>query len=74
MTANLDDDAVARFREQGYCVVPGFNSSEELAAVRKSAHAIVGAFEPDDSISRFSTRDRALVADASLLASADTVR
>jgi phytanoyl-CoA hydroxylase len=74
MTANLDDEAVARFHEQGYCVIPGFNSPEELAAVRNSAHAIVSAFEPDDSISRFSTRDRALVADAALLASADTVR
>jgi phytanoyl-CoA hydroxylase len=65
---------LARWHEDGYLVLPGFNPAAELQAVRARAHAIVQAFEPDASISRFSTRDRALVADAALLDSADCVR
>jgi phytanoyl-CoA hydroxylase len=65
---------LARWHEDGYLVFPGFNAAADLEAVRARAHAIVQAFEPDESISRFSTRDRALVADAALLNSADCVR
>ncbi len=72
MLSNPDD--LARWHEDGYFVLPGFNAAAQLEAVRARAHAIVSGFEPDDSISRFSTRDRALVADTALLASADKVR
>jgi phytanoyl-CoA hydroxylase len=61
------------WQSDGYAVLPGFKATEELAAVRERARAIVDAFEPDASTSRFSTRDRSQVADAALQASADQV-
>jgi phytanoyl-CoA hydroxylase len=59
--------------DQGYLVLPGFKAEPELAAVRARAHAIVAAFDPAAGASRFSTRDRSLVADERLIASADQV-
>ena len=61
------------FADDGYLVLPGFKSAAELAAVVARAHAIVDAFDPSRGASRFSTRDRSLVADAKLIASADQV-
>ena len=63
-----------QWQREGYVVLPGFKPAAELQAARERAHAIVEAFEPDALASRFSTRDRALVDDAALLASADQVR
>ena len=63
-----------KWQREGYVVLPGFKPAAELQAARERAHAIVEAFEPDAQASRFSTRDRALVDDAALLASADQVR
>ena len=63
-----------KWQREGYVVLPGFKPAAELQAARERAHAIVEAFEPDALASRFSTRDRALVDDAALLASADQVR
>ena len=58
---------------QGYLVLPGFKPAAELAGVIARAHALVDAFDPSQGASRFSTRDRGLVADAKLIASADQV-
>ena len=63
-----------QWQREGYVVLPGFKPAAELQAARERAQAIVEAFEPDALASRFSTRDRALVDDAALLASADQVR
>jgi phytanoyl-CoA hydroxylase len=57
----------------GYLALPGFKTEPELAAVRERAQAIVEAFDPATGASRFSTRDRGLIADERLLASAEAV-
>ena len=69
-------DAAQRqaFADDGYLVLPGFKPATELVAVMARAHAIVEAFDPSQGASRFSTRDRSLVADEKLIASADQVR
>lgn len=62
------------WQREGCLVLPGFKTAAELAAACERAHALVAAFEPSAESSRFSTRDRSLVADATLIASADQVR
>jgi phytanoyl-CoA hydroxylase len=61
----------AAWLRDGYVVLPGFKSPAELNAARERALAIVQAFEPGPGASRFSTRQRSLVAGAALLASGD---
>jgi phytanoyl-CoA hydroxylase len=61
------------YAEHGYSVLPGFKTAAEVQAVVDRAHALVEAFDPAQGASRFSTRDRSLVADARLIASADQV-
>ncbi len=61
------------WHRDGYLVLPGFKPPQALAAAIARAHAIVAAFDPAAGASRFSTRDRGLVADAALLASAQAV-
>jgi len=70
----LDAQQIAAWHDTGFLVLPGFKPPAELAAASARAHALVEAFEPSAGASRFSTRDRSLVADAALLASATTVR
>jgi phytanoyl-CoA hydroxylase len=62
-----------QWRTQGFLVLPGFKGVAELAAACARAQAIVDAFEPAATTSRFSTQNRGVVADAALLASADQV-
>ncbi len=69
----LTTTQVAQWHEDGYLVLPGFKSKAELQGAIHRAHALVEAFEPSAQASRFSTRDRSLVAGAALLASADQV-
>ena len=61
------------WQRDGCLVLPDFCSAAEVAAVKARAAALVDAFEPNAGASRFSTRDRSLLADAALLASADQV-
>lgn len=61
------------WQEAGYLVLPGFKRADEVAAACRRAQQIVEDFEPSAHSSRFSTRDRSLVADAALIASADAV-
>ena len=65
---------VHHYHDQGYLVLPGFKSAPEVAAAVARAHELVQAFEPGALASRFSTRDRSLLADAALLASAHAVQ
>lgn len=62
------------WHEDGYLVLPGFKRADELAAACRRAQEIVADFDSGGGASRFSTRDRSLVADAALIASADAVR
>jgi phytanoyl-CoA hydroxylase len=57
----------------GYLALPGFKTEPDLAAVRERAQALVEAFDPATGASRFSTRDRGLIADERLIASAEGV-
>ena len=73
----LTPDQREHWAAQGYLVLPGFKPPGAIAQATARAHALVDAFDPSDPTqrtSRFSTRDRSLVADSALLASADTVR
>ena len=73
----LTPDQREHWATQGYLVLPGFKPGAAIAEAVARAHALVDAFDPGShggGTSRFSTRDRSLVADAALLASADTVR
>ena len=74
----LDTEQTACWRENGFLVLPGFKSPAACAAAVARAHALVDAFKPSahagSSASRFSTRDRSLVANAALLDSAASVR
>jgi phytanoyl-CoA hydroxylase len=69
----LDQTQLADWHRDGFLVLPGFKPAQEVARVVARARAIVDAFEPAAGASRFSTRDRALLADAALLASAEQV-
>ncbi len=70
----LTEAQVHHYQDQGYLVLPGFKSAPEVAAAVARAHELVDSFEPGPQASRFSTRDRSLVADAALLASAHAVQ
>ena len=69
----LDAEQHKAWARDGYLVLPGFKSEAELAAAKARAQAIVEAFDPSQGASRFSTRDRSLVADQKLIDSADQV-
>ncbi len=71
--ASLSAEQIAVFRSDGYLVLPGFKGADELLAAVQRAHAIVEDFDPGQGASRFSTRDRSLVADARLIDSAEQV-
>jgi phytanoyl-CoA hydroxylase len=65
----------ARYRDQGYLVLPGFKSPAEVAALRTRAEAIVEAFDARAHRSVFSTRDQARnSATTEFLASAEGVQ
>ncbi len=64
----------AQWQRDGYAVLPGFKTGAECAQACAQAQALVDAFDPAAGASRFSTRDRRLVADAALIASAHQVQ
>ena len=71
----LTPTQLAQWHEAGYLALPNFKPAAELQAAVARAHALVQDFDPStQAASRFSTRDRSLVADAALLASAHTVQ
>jgi phytanoyl-CoA hydroxylase len=73
----LTQDQRSAWRRDGFLVLPGFKSAAELAAVTARADELADAFAPGapagGPASRFSTRDRSLIGDAALLASAEAV-
>ena len=69
----LSPTQIQHWHQHGFVVLPGFKPEAELAAARARAQTIVEAFEPSARSSRYSTRDRSLVADAALLDSAHAV-
>ncbi len=69
----LSTDQRTAYAEQGFLVLPGFKRPHETAALARRAHELVEAFDPAQGASRFSTRDRSLLADERLLASAEAM-
>ncbi len=72
----LTPEQQRQWQTEGYLVLPDFKSSADCAAAVARAQALVEAFEPaaqTAGASRFSTRDRSVVADAALIASAHAV-
>lgn len=68
----LSPQQLDQWHGQGYIALPGFKTTAECAALRQRAQAIVEAFDPAGA-SRFSTRDRGLIADQRLIASAEGI-
>ena len=63
-----------RWHHEGFLVLPGFKATEELAVLRARAWALVDHLELGGASGAvFSTRERARLADAALLASATAV-
>ncbi|MBC7940520.1 MAG: phytanoyl-CoA dioxygenase family protein [Chitinophagaceae bacterium] len=73
----LSADQTKAYQDDGYLVLPDFKTAQEVAAACRRAREIVDRFDPAAEgalASVFSTRNRRLVADAALIASADQVR
>jgi phytanoyl-CoA hydroxylase len=68
----LSPDQQRRYREDGYLLLPGFKPAAAIAALRRRAHEIVEAFQPEHGSGVFTTREQG--ADAWFLGSAERVR
>ena len=65
-------DQRAAYERDGFLVLPGFKPAAELAALRQRAHALVDAFEPGPQAAVFSSVQPGRLADAALIASAES--
>jgi phytanoyl-CoA hydroxylase len=70
----LSPEALGRYTSDGFLVVPDFKSPEEVGALRARAEAIVDAFDPEESISIFSTRNDSTRSDAYFMESGEAIR
>lgn len=69
----LNPNQRARYRDQGFLVLPGFRSAAAVAALRERALQIARGFVAGGPPSVFTTRDQARTADAAFLASAEAI-
>lgn len=69
----LNPNQRARYRDQGFLVLPGFRDAAAVAALRERARQIAAGFVDRGPPSVFTTRDQARSADAAFLASAETI-
>jgi phytanoyl-CoA hydroxylase len=75
MPAFLTDDRLDAWRRDGVLVLPGFAAAADIDALKRRAHAIVEAFEPQpEQMAVFSSRDRAQLSQQALVESAGEVR
>lgn len=70
----LNDEQQASYQRDGYIVLPGFKSAQEIAAVRARAAQIVDAFDPGQGSSIFTTQNQATATDDYFLRSDNTIR
>ncbi|PWF55475.1 phytanoyl-CoA dioxygenase family protein [Massilia glaciei] len=70
----LTTDQRAQFARDGYIVLPGFKSAQEIALVRARAEQIVEQFDPAQTSSVFSTREQEKTTDDYFLRSDNTIR
>ncbi|TFW18153.1 phytanoyl-CoA dioxygenase family protein [Massilia arenosa] len=62
-----------QFERDGFIVIPGFKSAQEIAALRQRAAEIVDAFDPASTRSVFSTVNQARTTDDHFLRSDNTI-
>ena len=53
----LDEQQLARFHDQGFLIIEGFATESECDELRARAEELVQAFDPDEVVSIFSTRE-----------------
>lgn len=70
----LSNDQRIQFERDGYVVVPGFKSADEIAALRQRAAEIVNEFDPNQNRTIFTTRDQVTATDEYFLRSDNTIR
>jgi len=70
----LSQEQRDRFAADGYLVIEGFKSANEIAELRARADEIVQTFDPSEAGAVFTTHDQASVADSYFLGSADKIR
>lgn len=63
-----------QFQRDGYLVVPGFKTLEQIARLRQRAGEIVNEFDPSQGRSIFTTRDQTTATDEYFLRSDNTIR
>lgn len=63
-----------QYARDGFLVIPGFKSLDQVAALRRRAAEIIEAFDPNESRAIFTTRDQERASDAWFLGSDNTVR
>mgnify|MGYP000108942241 CR=1 FL=1 len=70
----LSIEQCSEFQRDGYLVVPGFKSADEIALLRERAGQIVDAFDPGQGRSIFTTQNQAAATDAYFLGSDNAIR
>ncbi|WP_237218983.1 phytanoyl-CoA dioxygenase family protein [Rhodoferax aquaticus] len=70
----LTIEQCAQYQRDGYLVIPGFKSAEQIAALRARAEQIVNDFDPNESRTIFTTRDQESKTEDYFLDSDNTVR
>lgn len=70
----LTTEQRAQYQRDGYLVIPGFKSAEQIAALRARAEQIVNDFDPSQSRTIFTTRDQESKTEDYFLDSDNTVR
>ena len=63
-----------QYVKDGYLVLPGFKSAQEIAALRERAALIVDQFDPSERVSIFTTQEQEKTTDDYFLGSADKIR
>lgn len=63
-----------QYQRDGFLVLPGFKSADEIAALRAGAARIVDAFDPAAASGIFTTKDQEKKADEYFLRSDNTIR
>ncbi|MES2072967.1 MAG: phytanoyl-CoA dioxygenase family protein [Pseudomonadota bacterium] len=63
-----------QYATNGYLVLPGFKTAQQIAALRERAVQIVEQFDPSESVSIFTTQEQEKSTDDYFLGSADKIR